>query len=53
MRVETQNSTFHGMSLHESGVKDAEGERGRGGEKGQGKGAQDDVNFSLFSVFSK
>jgi len=30
-----------------------EGERGRGGEKGQGKGAQDDVNFSLFSVFSK
>ena len=33
MRVETQNSTFHGMSLHESGVKDAEGERGRGGEK--------------------
>lgn len=33
MRVETQNSTFHGMSLHESGVKDAEGERGRKKEK--------------------
>jgi len=35
MRVETQNSTFHGMSLHESGVKEAEGEKN---EKRRGSG---------------